>query len=163
MIALDTNVVSELMKQEPEAAVRFWLNERTEETMYLSSVTLAELLFGIEALPASRRESMLDYSLTELLELFKDRVLSFDTNAARHYADLAVTTRNGGGGSPKSDGYIVGIAASRSLIVTSRDTSPYEAARVKVIYPWNIERKAVNRAGLHDTCPGLSSTASVIT
>jgi predicted nucleic acid-binding protein len=162
MIALDTNVVSELMKQEPEAAVRFWLNERTEETMYLSSVTLAELLFGIEALPASRRKSMLDYALTEMLELFKYRVLPFDTDAVHHYANLAVTARNGGRGSPKPDGCIAAIAASRSLIVTSRDTSPYEAARVKVINPWN-KRKAANRAGLHDICPGLSSTTNVIT
>jgi predicted nucleic acid-binding protein len=91
MIVLDTNVVSEAMKPEPDAALRAWLNDQAAETLYLSSVTLAELLFGIRALPAGKRRSMLDRALNELLELFQDRVLPFDTDAARHYADLAVT------------------------------------------------------------------------
>src|SRR5690606_39632687 len=98
MIILDTNVVSEAMKPEPDATVRAWLNEQAAETLYLSSVTLAELLFGIRALPAGKRKNMLDCALTELLQLFKNRVLPFDTDAARHYADLAVMARNAGRG-----------------------------------------------------------------
>ena len=74
MIVLDTNVVSEAMKPEPDAALRAWLNDQAAETLYLSSVTLAELLFGIRALPAGKRRSMLDRALNELLELFQDRV-----------------------------------------------------------------------------------------
>lgn len=60
MIVLDTNVVSEAMKPEPHAAVRAWLNDQPAETLYLSSVTLAELLFGIRALPAGKRKNLLD-------------------------------------------------------------------------------------------------------
>ena len=116
-----------------------WLNDQAEETLFLSSVTLAELLFGVGALPTGRRSNMLDRTLTELLELFKDRVLPFDTEAARHYADLAVTARNGGRGFPTPDGYIAAIAASRDFIVASRDTSPYEAAGVSVINPWHVQ------------------------
>ena len=59
MIVLDTNVVSEAMKPEPHPAVRGWLNDQVAETLYLSSVTLAELLFGIGALPAGKRKDML--------------------------------------------------------------------------------------------------------
>ncbi|MFT3801268.1 MAG: type II toxin-antitoxin system VapC family toxin [Burkholderiaceae bacterium] len=136
MIVLGTNVVSEAMKPEPDAAVRRWLNDQAAETLYLSSVTLAELLFGIGAIPAGRRRNMLDRALNELLDLFRDRVLPFDTDAARRYADLAVTARNAGRGFPTPDGYIAAIAASRSFIVASRDTSPYEAAGVAVINPW---------------------------
>ena len=136
MILLDTNVVSEAMKPEPDAAVSAWLNNQAAETLYLSSVTLAELLFGIRALPASKRKNMLDGALNELLELLQDRVRPFDTEAARHYADLAATAKNGGRGFPKPDGYIAAIAASRAFIVASRDTSPYEAAGVTVINPW---------------------------
>ena len=136
MIVLDTNVVSEAMKPQPDAAVRAWLNDQAAETLYLSSVTLAELLFGIRALPAGKRKNMLDGTLTKLLELFKDRVLPFDTDAARHYTDLAVMARDGGRGFPTPDGYIAAIAASRGFIVASRDTSPYEAASVTVINPW---------------------------
>lgn len=136
MIVLDTNVVSEAMKPGPDPAVRAWLNDQAAETLYLSSVTLAELLFGIRALPAGKRKNMLDRALTELLELFKERVLPFDTDAARHYADLAETARNGGRGFPTPDGYIAAVAVSRGFIVASRDTSPYEAAGVTVINPW---------------------------
>lgn len=136
MIVLDTNVVSEAMKSAPDAAVRAWLNDQAAETLYLSSVTLAELLFGIRALPAGRRKNLLDRALAELLKLFEDRVLPFDTDAARHYADLAVTAREGGRGFPTPDGYIAAIAASRRFIVASRDTAPYEAAGVSVINPW---------------------------
>ena len=136
MIVLDTNVVSEAMKPEPDVAVRAWLNDQAAETLYLSSVTLAELLFGIRALSAGKRKNMLDRALTELLELFKDRVLPFDTDAARHYGDLAVPAKNGDRGFPTPDGYIAAIAASRGFIVASRDTAPYEAACVTVINPW---------------------------
>ncbi len=136
MIVLDTNVVSEAMKTEPDAVVRAWLNDQAAETLYLSSVTLAELLFGIRSLPAGKRKNMLDSALAELLELFKERVLPFDTEAARHYAELAVTARNDGRGFPTPDGYIAAIAVSRGFIVASRDISPYEAAGVTVINPW---------------------------
>jgi predicted nucleic acid-binding protein len=124
------------MKPEPESAVRAWLNEQAAETLYLSSVTLAELLFGIRALPAGKRKNMLALTLDGLMKLFRDRVLPFDIDAARHYAELAVTAKADGGEFPTPDGYIAAIAASRGFIVASRDTAPYEAARVKVINPW---------------------------
>ena len=137
MIVLDTNVVSEAMKPEPHPAVRAWLNDQAAETLYLSSVTLAELLFGIAALPAGKRKDMLALTLDGLTGLFKDRVLPFDTDAARRYAELAVLARTSGRGFPTPDGYIAAIAASRSFIVASRDTAPYEAAGVSIIHPWD--------------------------
>lgn len=138
MIVLDTNVVSAAMKPEPHPAVMAWLNAQAAPTLYLSSVTLAELLFGIAALPAGRRKDLLSQALEGLLRLFRDRVLPFDTDAARHYAELAVTARAGGRGFPTPDGYIAAIAASRGFMVASRDTAPYEAARVSVINPWTV-------------------------
>ena len=136
MIILDTNVVSEAMKPEPNPVVRAWSNDQAAETLYLSSVTLAELLFGIAALPSGKRKEMLALTLEGLMGLFKDRVLPFDVEAARHYADLAVVAKVSGRGFPTPDGYIAAIAASRGFIVASRDTAPYEAARVTVINPW---------------------------
>ena len=136
MLLLDTNVVSEAMKPEPNPVVRAWLNDQAAETLYLSSVTLAELLFGIAALPSGKRKEMLALTLEGLMGLFKDRVLSFDVEAARHYADLAVVAKVSGRGFPTPDGYIAAIAASRGFIVASRDTAPYEAAKVTVINPW---------------------------
>ena len=137
MIILDTNVVSEAMKPQPHPAVRAWLNAQAAQTLYLSSVTLAELLFGIAALPAGKRRELLAKALDGLLELFQDRVLPFDTDAAKRYAELAGMARAGGRGFPTPDGYIAAIAASRGFIVASRDTAPFEAAGVRVINPWN--------------------------
>ena len=136
MIVLDTNVVAEAMKTGPHPSVRAWLNDQVAETLYLSSVTLAELLFGIAALPAGKRKDMLAQALGGLVGLFRDRVLPFDTDAARRYAELAVMAKVGGRGFPIPDGYIAAIAASRGFIVASRDTSPYEAVGVSVINPW---------------------------
>ena len=141
MIVLDTNVVSEAMKPEPHPAVRAWLNDQAAETLYLSSVTLAELLFGVRALPAGKRTDMLAQVLDGLIGLFRDRVLPFDIDAARRYADLAVAVRVAGRGFPTPDGYIAAIAVSRGFIVASRDTAPYEAASVTVINPWEAAKK----------------------
>ena len=136
MIVLDTNVISEAMKPQPHSAVRAWLNDQAAETLYNSSVTLAELLFGIAALPAGKRKDMLALAVDGLLELFQGRVLPFDTEAARQYAELAVIARAAGRGFPTPDGYIAAIAVSRGFIVATRDTAPFQAADVAVINPW---------------------------
>ena len=136
MIVLDTNVVSEAMKPEPHKSVHAWLNDQTPETLYLPSVALAELLFGIAALPAGRRKDMLAQAIDGLAGLFRDRILPFDTAAATRYAELAVAAKTSGKGFPTPDGYIAAIAASRGFMVASRDTAPYEAGGVSVINPW---------------------------
>ncbi len=112
------------------------MNDQATLTLYLSSVSVAELLFGIAALPPGKRADMLAQTLDGLMRLFRDRVLPFDIDAARCYAELAVTAKSAGRGFPIPDGYIAAIAASRGFMVASRDTAPYEAARVTVINPW---------------------------
>ena len=140
MILLDTNVISEAMKPTPDDTVRAWLDEQAAETLYLSSVTIAELLYGIGALPAGKRKDRLTEALDGVMELFADRILPFDIAAARRYADLAVKARAAGKGFPTPDGYIAAIAASRGFTVATRDTSAFDAAGVAVINPWNVER-----------------------
>jgi predicted nucleic acid-binding protein len=136
MILLDTNVVSEAMKPEPEETVRAWLDEQAAETLYLSSVTVAELMFGIGALPDGKRKDKLTDALEGVMELFAGRILPFDTGTAQHYAALAVKARAAGKGFPTPDGYIAAIAASRGFIVATRDTSAFDAAGLEVIDPW---------------------------
>ncbi|PPQ34228.1 type II toxin-antitoxin system VapC family toxin [Rhodopila globiformis] len=136
MILLDTNVVSEAMKPEPAAAVRAWLDAQAAETLYLSSVTIADLMFGIGALPNGRRKDKLTAALDGVLELFADRILPFDARAARRYAELAVRARAAGRGFPTPDGYIAAIAAAHDFAVASRDTSAFIAAGLAVIDPW---------------------------
>ncbi|MBW8790203.1 type II toxin-antitoxin system VapC family toxin [Rhizobium sp. LARHSG275] len=136
MIILDTNVVSEAMKPAPDETVKFWLDEQAAETLFLSSVTIAELMFGIGALPAGKRKERLSDALDGLMELFERRILAFDITAARRYADLAVKARTAGRGFPTPDGYIAAIAASKGFAVATRDTSAFDAAGVEVINPW---------------------------
>jgi predicted nucleic acid-binding protein len=136
MILLDTNVISEAIKPDSHATVRAWLDAQAAETLFLPSITIAELLFGIGALTDGRRKSMLAARIDGLLEAFADRILPFDTAAARRYADLAVKARAAGRGFPTPDGYIDAIAAAHSFAVASRDTSAFKAAGLTVIDPW---------------------------
>lgn len=138
MILLDTNVVSEAMKPEPHRGVRDWLDAQAAETLFLSSVTIAELLFGIGALPRGKRKVNLATALDGVLELFTARILPFDIEAARRYADLAVKARAAGKGFAIPDGYIAAIAAAHGFAVASRDTSAFTAAGLTVIDPWTV-------------------------
>ena len=139
MIGLDTNVVSETMKPAPHPAVLSWLNSQVAETLYLSSVTLAELLFGIGALPSGKRKTALGKTLEGLVELFGNRVLSFDVHTAHRYGELAPLARARGQSFPIADAYIAAIAAAQGFIVASRDTVPYESAGVRCINPWTAK------------------------
>lgn len=137
MIVLDTNVISEAMRPSGDSNVLAWLNEQPVETLYLTTVTLAELLFGIGALPSGRRKEALASTLDGFRELFEGRLLAFDAPAAEAYADIANGARSKGKGLPTPDGYIAAIANSRGFSVATRDTSPFEAAGVAVINPWD--------------------------
>jgi len=140
MILLDTNVVSEAMKPEPHPSVREWLDAQAAETLFLSSITMAELLFGICALPDGRRRVTLAAALDEVLDLFAARILPFDAASARRYADLAVKARAAGRGFPTPDGYIAAIAGAHGFAVASRDASAFHAAGLTVIDPWGVTR-----------------------
>ena len=138
MILLDTNVVSEAMTREPHPRVRAWLDGQVDETLFLSSITVAELLFGIGALPAGKRKDALAAALDDVLDLFAVRILPFDTLAARRYADLAVKARAAGKGFSTPDGYIAAIAAAHGFAIASRDSSAFNAAGLTVIDPWTV-------------------------
>jgi predicted nucleic acid-binding protein len=117
--------------------VRDWLDAQAAETLFLSSVTIAELSFGIAALPKGRRKDNLTAGLEGLLALFAARVLPFDTAAAQRYGELAAKARIAGRGFPTPDGYIAAIAATQGFVVATRDASAFAAAGLKVINPWN--------------------------
>ena len=136
MIVLDTNVVSEAMKPSADPAVIAWLDAQVAETLYLSAVTLAGLLFGINCLSAGRRKDALAAMWAGLLEAFGERVLPFDREAATVYAEIAARARLAGRGLPMADGYIAAIAAVHDYAVATRDTAPFAAAGLQVIDPW---------------------------
>ncbi len=138
MIVLDTNVVSEAVKPESHPSVRAWFDAQVAETLFLPSITVAELLFGIGALPDGRRKDMLAARIDRLLDALAARILPFDTLAARRYADLAVKARAAGQGFPTPDGYIAAIAAAHGFAVATRDATAFNAAGLTVINPWTV-------------------------
>ena len=137
MILLDTNVVSEAMKPLPNNMVLNWLNAQVAETLFVSSITFAELWFGVAAMPRGQRKLRLEDTVAGLADMYKGRILNFDLDAAKTYAQLAVLAKSKGQGFPATDGYIAAIAATQQFIVASRDTGPFSAAGVEVINPWS--------------------------
>ena len=137
MILLDTNVVSEPLRQAPEARVVQWIDAQPMETLFLSSITVAELRAGVALLPAGKRRSGLQESLEKrVLSLFAGRVLPFDLACTQAYATLVSKVRAAGVSIATADGYIAAIAAANGLSVATRDTGPFRASGVAVINPW---------------------------
>lgn len=139
MIVLDTNVISEAMKPEPHPKVKAWLNAQAAESLYLSSITLAELQFGIATLTDGKRKTALLQALDGVVALFTGRILSFDQAAAIHYGSLAARARATGKGFPVPDGYIAAIAVSQGFKVATRDMSAFAAANIDAINPWQAK------------------------
>ena len=137
MIVVDTNVVSEPLRRVPEPCVVEWLNEQALETLYLSAITVAELRFGVQSLPISRRRDRLHEDLERtVLPIFTGRVLAFDLAASQSYAELMTNARSTGQTISTSDGYIAATAAANSMMVATRDTTPFNAAGLKTVNPW---------------------------
>ena len=140
MIILDTNVLSEPVRPNGNPVVAAWLNRQQIETLYLTTVNLAELLLGIELLPFGGRRSRLEARIAEVIATFGDRrILAFDAQAARLFAILVARARAAGHAIATADGQIAAIAACRGFSVATRDAAPFIAAGIPVIDPWNPE------------------------
>jgi predicted nucleic acid-binding protein len=137
MILLDTNVISEPLKLNADPIVVAWIDAQVIETLYLSTVSVTELRYGIAVLPDGKKKEGLRTSLDErILPLFESRILPFDLAAAEICAELRAQARAAGQAMGTADSYIAGIAAAKGLTVATRDTRPFEAAGVAVINPW---------------------------
>lgn len=137
MIILDTNVVSEPMKADGAQSVVKWLDSQAAETLYLTAVNLAELLVGVETMPAGKRREGVGAALAALIsKLFGARILPFDEDAARAYATLVARARAKGVALSVADAQIAAIATVRGFAVATRDTAPFAAAGVPIIDPW---------------------------
>jgi predicted nucleic acid-binding protein len=142
VIVLDTNVVSEPMKSDGDRCVEAWLDEQLAETLYITSISLSELLLGVEILPDGKRKKELGIGLRDLLEtLFGDRVLPFDLQAAIMYATRISKARATGRAISMADGQIAAMAAVHGFTVATRDTAPFVAAGVPVVNPWEVENE----------------------
>lgn len=137
MILLDTNVISEPQRLEPNARVLDWIDAQALETLYLSAITVAELRAGIALMPAGKRRDIFHENLEKrLLPMFANRVLSFDMACTDAYARLLAKARAAGLAIQTADAFIAAVALANGFAVATRDTSPFEAAGLSVINPW---------------------------
>ena len=140
MILLDTNVVSEPLRSAPEARVIDWIDAQPLETLYLSAMTVAELRAGVALLPAGKRRAVLHESLEKrVLPMFVGRVVPFDMACTNAYAELLAKIRKAGSGIETADACIAAVAVANGFAVATRDTSPFQAAGLTVINPWDGE------------------------
>lgn len=141
MIILDTNVLSELMKPQPDPSVQAWVDGQHELTLFVTTITLAEIRFGIAALPRGRRRTALDKAFEEgIRPLLADRVLAFDEAASKAYAAIRAAARSSGHAIGDVDAMIAAIARSRRLAIATRDVAPFEVAGLTVIDPFSSAR-----------------------
>ena len=135
---LDTNVVSEPMRPSPSPAVLAWLSEGHERgPLFVTTITVAEILFGIEMLPrGKRRDQMLVQAEAAFREDFTGRVLPFDEAAARAFPVIAVRRRAQGRPIADLDAQIAAIAHSRDAILATRNTADFEGCGVRLVNPW---------------------------
>ena len=140
MFAIDTNVASEFMRSEPMPAVAAWIAGRDAEEIYLTAVSEAELLYGIAIMPAGRRRNTLEAAMNRWLEQgFRERILPFDSAAARAYAEIAAGRRRAGRPIGEADCQIAAICRSRDATLVTRNMRDFEDTRIKVVDPWSVD------------------------
>ncbi|MDE0150016.1 MAG: type II toxin-antitoxin system VapC family toxin [Rhodospirillaceae bacterium] len=137
MFVLDTNVASELMRPAPAPAVTAWVAQWDAEDLFLTAVGEAELRYGIAILPVGRRRNSLEASITRWLNLgFAERILPFDSAAARAYAEIAAVRRFAGRPIGETDCQIAAIARCRGMAVATRNVRDFADIGVEAIDPW---------------------------
>ncbi len=137
MFVFDTNVVSELMRPQQSARVVEWVSRHPAHEMYVSTVTEAELRYGVELLPLGRRRDRLLAEIEGMLnEDFAGRVLPFDRAAAQAYASITAARRAAGRPISHADCQIAAIARSVGAPVVTRDADGFQGCGIDVINPW---------------------------
>jgi len=138
VIILDTNVVSELIRNAPDLGVRAWANAQARDSLVTTAITVMELRAGVEKLLQSRRrqklEADIDWALNDLLG---GRLLSCDRRAAFATAEWFGRCRRAGRSIQTTDMQIAGIAISRKIPIATRDVQDFEHIGVKLINPWS--------------------------
>lgn len=155
MIVLDTNVLSALMRAEAEPAVIDWLDQQASDTVTITAVTVAELLYGLARLPDGRRKSRLRDAAVQMLdEDFADRVLPFDENAAVHYTTLVSQRERAGRPISMADAQIAAICRHHAATLATRNGKDFDGIGVMLADPWG------NGSGRLKSSVSATSTAS---
>lgn len=137
MVIIDTNVVAEMMKVSPAPAVVSWLNGQESSALFLTTITIGEIAYGLRARPQGRRRLQLEQGFERVLaEAFTGRILSFDEEAARQYGEVMGRRKEIGRPLSVPDGQIVSIARARGCAVATRNVRDFVDCGVEVLNPF---------------------------
>lgn len=138
MIVLDTNVLSELMRPDPEQAVIAWMDRQDPATLFLTAITVAEILYGIARLPEGKRRSGLrELGVAVLQEDFAGRIISFDETAAECYADVVWERQRSGHPISMADAQIAAICRTlNGVTLATRNSLDFEGIGLDLTNPW---------------------------
>lgn len=138
MIVLDTNILSELMRSGPDGAVLAWMSRQSRMTLFITAITQAEILYGLALLPEGRRRDLLIAAARAMFEEdFSGRILPFDGEAARVYAEIASRRRQAGEPISQFDAQIAAITQSRGASLATRNTRDFLNCGITLINPWD--------------------------
>ncbi|OHV80872.1 type II toxin-antitoxin system VapC family toxin [Ensifer sp. LCM 4579] len=138
MIVLDTNVLSELLTPAPTAAVEEWLAAQPPTSIFTTTVTEAEILYGVRLLPDGRRRRDLEAAVVPIFrEDLAGRILPFDGDAAAVYAIIAVERRKIGRPISQFDAQIAAITRSRGAMLATRNVADFADTGITIINPWD--------------------------
>jgi toxin FitB len=138
VIVLDTNVFSEALKPAPSSVVALWLGEQNRSGIFLTSITQAEVFYGVESLPHGRRRANLLDGVERILRTeYHGRILSFDEPAARLYAQIMAAREAAGRPISDLDAMIAAIARSHGAAVATRNIADFEGCGIRTINPWS--------------------------
>lgn len=138
MIVLDTNVLSALMRVEPDRAVVRWLNGLAAESIWTTSITLFEVQFGLDVLPDGERKTALQNAFHQAVyEDMQGRILDFDAPAAAAAGTIAARQRTLGRPVDMRDAQIAGIIAARRATLATRNVLHFADAGVTTVDPWS--------------------------
>ncbi|MDK9722327.1 MAG: type II toxin-antitoxin system VapC family toxin [Rhodospirillales bacterium] len=136
MIILDTNVLSAVMRRDADPAIVSWLDRQSSESLWITTITVFEIRFGLELLPNSHKRQALEKAFAQALEEdFQRRILPFDFRAAEEAAMLAARRRNAGQTVEFRDTQIAGIALARQATLATRNVRHFQDVPVTIIDP----------------------------
>lgn len=136
MIILDTNVVSELMRETPHPGVVAWVRGHVTQGLVTTAVTIAEIGYGVERLPPGRRRDMLRSAARSQFEGFGSQILAFDVAAALKYPEVVVARELAGRPTTELDAQIAAIALSSGSAVATRNARDFTGVGLEILDPW---------------------------
>lgn len=139
MIIVDTNIISEFMTSPPTSSVLEWLNAQDSLSLYLTTISIAEIGFGLRIMPIGKRHRLLKERFEQFVATaFEARILSFNEAAARKYGEVKGHRKEIGRPLSDLDGQIAAIALANGFLIATRNTKDFEECGVQLINPFNF-------------------------